>query len=375
VNTENRNKISIPYGMLPSDGRFGAGPSKVRREQIDVLVSLSVTLLGSSHRQEPVKNLMAAIKSGLKTLFALPDGWEVLFGNGGASFFWDAASFGLIRNRSEHLVFGEFSAKFADIVSRTPHLDTPLLLSAPAGDAPLPVAGDVDAYCFTHNETSTGVRGHIGRPDGDTDALVVVDATSAAGCMPWDTGSVDVYYFSPHKGFGADGGTWVALCSPRAVSRIVELGGSGRWCPPSLDLGVALTNSRVNQTYNTQSVTTMILLNEQIRWMLSNGGLGWCTERVGLSSGILYDWADSHDAVKPFVTNRALRSPVVVALNFKDVDAAALSRILRDNGILDVEPYRKIGGNQLRVSVFPSVEPDDVSRLVTCMDYLIGRMG
>lgn len=366
--------IRIPNEILPVDGRFGAGPSKVRKEQIEALYALSVSVLGSSHRQDPVKNLMRSIKTGLHSLFTLPAGWEVIFGNGGASFFWDAASFGLIRDRSEHLVFGEFSSKFAEIVSRAPHLSAPFVVSAAAGDAPSSVAADVDTYCFTHNETSTGVVSSLTRPPGDADALVVVDATSAAGCIPWASSEVDVYYFSPHKGFGSDGGTWVALCSPRALTRIEEIHDSKRWCPPSLDLSVSLANSRENQMYNTQSVSTMILLDEQIKWMLGNGGLQWCVEKVNTSSSMLYSWADKHELASPFVTNRSLRSPVVVTLDFAKVDASALSRILRDNGIVDIEPYRKIGRNQLRVSVFPSVATEDVAKLIASIDYVVGRL-
>lgn len=364
--------IRIPNEILPVDGRFGAGPSKVRKEQIEALTALSVSVLGSSHRQEPVKSLMRSIKTGLHSLFTLPAGWEVIFGNGGASFFWDVASFGLIRDRSEHLVFGEFSSKFADIVSRAPHLSAPLVLSAVAGDTPSPVVADVDTYCFTHNETSTGVSSSLTRPLGGQDALVVVDATSAAGCIPWTCDEVDVYYFSPHKGFGSDGGIWIALCSPKALARIAEIRDSKRWCPPSLDLAISLANSRENQMYNTQSVSTIILLDEQIKWMLGNGGLQWCAEKVNKSSNMLYTWADKHELVSPFVTNRDLRSPVVVTLDFDKVDASALSRILRANGIVDVEPYRKIGRNQLRVSVFPAVDLEDVARLISCIDYVIG---
>ncbi len=371
---DNSIPISIPNEILPLDGRFGAGPSKIRKEQVDTLLALSGSVLGSSHRQEPVKSLMRSIKTGLHSLFTLPTGWEVIFGNGGASFFWDAASFGLIRERSEHLVFGEFSSKFADIVSRTPHLSTPFVVSAAAGDAPSPVEADVDVYCFTHNETSTGVVSSLTRPCSSTDALVVVDATSAAGCILWNPSEVDVYYFSPHKGFGSDGGTWIALCSPRALARIEEIHNSERWCPPSLDLSISLLNSRENQMYNTQSVSTMILLDEQIKWMLRNGGLRWCEKKVNTSSNMLYSWADKHEIASPFVTNRSLRSPVVVTLDFTEVDASALSRILRDNGIVDVEPYRKIGRNQLRVSVFPSVSTEDVAKLIESIDYVIGRL-
>lgn len=369
-----RIPVSIPDEMLPLDGRFGAGPSKIRKEQLDTLVALSGSILGSSHRQEPVKSLMRSIKTGLDSLFALPAGWEVVFGNGGASFFWDAASFGLIRRKSEHLVFGEFSSKFAEIVSRAPHLDAPLVLSTAAGNAPSPVAADVDTYCFTHNETSTGVFSPLVRPAGDPDGLVVVDATSAAGCIPWAAENVDVYYFSPHKGFGSDGGTWIALCSPRALARIEEIRDSKRWCPPSLDLAVSVANSRENQMYNTQSVSTMILMNEQINWMLANGGMQWSSQKVKMSSDMLYAWADGHEIVSPFVTRRDLRSPVVVTLDFDKVDATILSGTLRANGIVDVEPYRKIGRNQLRISVFPSVDIGDVARLITCMDYVMERL-
>jgi phosphoserine aminotransferase len=366
--------ISIPANLLPSDGRFGSGPSKIRSEQMDALVLASRNVLGTSHRQAPVKNILGSVREQLRQLFSLPADWEVVMGNGGASLFWDAATFGLIQNKSEHLVFGEFSSKFADAARNAPHLDQPIVVEATPGDVPTVQIDDVDTYCFTHNETSTGASMQLARPANSEDALVVVDATSAAGGMAWAPNEVDVYYFSPQKGFGSEGGTWIALCSPRAIERIGAIAATKRWCPPSLDLTIALDNSRANQTYNTPSISTFILLNEQLRWMLDSGGLPWCVQRTTQSSQHLYSWATQRTFASPFVANPLHRSPVVGTIDLDGVDATQISNILRENGIVDTESYRKLGRNQMRISMFPSVEPTDVQQLTACIDYVVEQL-
>jgi len=364
----------IPAELLPSDGRFGSGPSKIREAQIDALVAASKHTMGTSHRQAPVKNLLGSVREQLSQLFALPQDWEVVFGNGGASMFWDAATFGLINNRSEHLVFGEFSSKFADAARKAPHLQEPVVVDAPPGTIAEVELADVDTYCFTHNETSTGATMPLVRPTSPQDALVVVDATSAAGGIVWSTKDVDVYYFSPQKGFGSEGGTWIALCSPRALERINSIAATKRWCPTSLDLAVALENSRANQTYNTPSISTFVLLNNQLQWMLENGGLEWCAQRTTRSSQYLYDWATRQSFAAPFVHNPAYRSPVVGTIDLDGVDASAVNSILRENGIVDTDSYRKLGRNQIRVSMFPSVEPADIQQLTKCIDYIVEHL-
>lgn len=367
-------KMLIPAELLPSDGRFGSGPSKIREAQIDALVAASKHTMGTSHRQAPVKNLLGSVREQLSQLFALPQDWEVVFGNGGASIFWDAATFGLINNRSEHLVFGEFSSKFADAARKAPHLQEPVVVDAPPGTIAEVELADVDTYCFTHNETSTGATMPLVRPTSPQDALVVVDATSAAGGIVWSTKEVDVYYFSPQKGFGSEGGTWIALCSPRALERINSIAATKRWCPTSLDLAVALENSRANQTYNTPSISTFVLLNNQLQWMLENGGLEWCVQRTTQSSQYLYDWATRQSFAAPFVHNPAYRSPVVGTIDLDGVDASAVNSILRENGIVDTDSYRKLGRNQIRVSMFPSVEPADIQQLTKCIDYIVEHL-
>jgi phosphoserine aminotransferase len=367
-------KMLIPAELLPSDGRFGSGPSKIREAQIDALVAASKHTMGTSHRQAPVKNLLGSVREQLSQLFALPQDWEVVFGNGGASMFWDAATFGLINNRSEHLVFGEFSSKFADAARKAPHLQEPVVVDAPPGTIAEVELADVDTYCFTHNETSTGATMPLVRPTSPQDALVVVDATSAAGGIVWSTKEVDVYYFSPQKGFGSEGGTWIALCSPRALERINSIAATKRWCPTSLDLAVALENSRANQTYNTPSISTFVLLNNQLQWMLENGGLEWCVQRTTQSSQYLYDWATRQSFAAPFVHNPAYRSPVVGTIDLDGVDASAVNSILRENGIVDTDSYRKLGRNQIRVSMFPSVEPADIQQLTKCIDYIVEHL-
>lgn len=372
--SSNLSDVRIPENLLPSDGRFGAGPSKVRRQQVDKVSQLYQEVLGTSHRQEPVKTLVGSIREGFKDLYALPDSWEVVIGNGGASLFWDAATFGLIRKRSEHLVFGEFSSKFASIVAQCPHLESPLVVQTDPGQVPTCVPANVDAYCFTHNETSTGAIATLERPKTPEDAIVIVDATSAAGSMALPLDAVDVYYFSLQKGFGSDGGTWVALCSERALERLQAIHMEKRWTPASLDLHLALINSRSNQTYNTPSLATLIMLNEQLRWMLANGGLAWCISRVSESSKTLYSWAQSNANTTPYIANPVNRSPVVGTIDLTGVDAVTVSQILRLNGIVDVDSYRKLERNQLRVSMFPSVEPTDVEKLTKCIDYVIGEI-
>ncbi len=335
----------------------------------------SVTLLGTSHRQEPVRHLVGSIRDGLRELFGLPPDWEVILGNGGATVFWDVATFGLIRRRSQHLVFGEFSSKFAAAMKSAPHVLDPQVIESEFGDHPQAVAAtDIDAYCFTHNETSTGVAMKLRRPVGSDDALVVVDATSAAGGLCWEPGEVDVYYFSPQKCFSSEGGLWVAACSPRAVERIEELRRSGRWCPASLDLGIALDSSRTNQTLNTPSLTTLLLMYEQMQWMLANGGLSWCSQRTERSSEILYSWAEARMFTQPFVADPFKRSSVVGTIDLIGVEATSINEILRHNGIIDTESYRKLGRNQLRIAMFPSIEPDDVGQLTRCIDFIVERL-
>ncbi len=366
--------ITIPTDLLPGDGRFCSGPSKVRAAQVDALVAGRETLLGTSHRKPPVKHLVGAVRSKLAELFELPDGWEILLGNGGTTVFWDVATFGLIRDRSQHLVFGEFSSKFAAATASAPHLGEPSIVSTDPGSHPDPVPEDgVDVYALTHNETSTGVAMDLRRPDAD--GLVAVDATSAAGGLLWDPAEIDVYYFAPQKCFGSDGGLWLAACSPAAVERIEQIGASDRWRPASLDLAVALDNSRQNQTYNTPAIATLVMLDEQLDWLLANGGLGWAADRCAQSAGALYGWAEDRDWATPFVTDPAMRSNVVGTIDLADgIDASAVNTALRANGVLDTDAYRKLGRNQLRVGMFPSVEPSDVGALTHCIDHVVGEL-
>ena len=368
-------RIQIPVRLLPADGRFGCGPSKVRPEALAALAAAG-SWLGTSHRQAPVRDVVGAIRDGLRALFDLPDGWEVVLGNGGATVFWDVATFGLIDQRSEHLVFGEFSAKFAEAATLAPHLAEPVVLESEPGTHPSAVAdGSVDVYALTHNETSTGVMMPLVRPAGAAPgALVAVDATSAAGGLPWSASEVDVYYFSPQKCFSSDGGLWLACCSPAAVERIEALAAGGRWVPRSLDLRVALENSRADQTYNTPALATLLLLHEQIRWMLDHGGLAWCVDRCRQSAAALYGWAEQRPWATAFVPDPAARSSVVGTIDLDGVSAGAVSAVLRENGIVDTESYRKLGRNQLRIGMFPSIEPDDVVALTACIDHVVERL-
>ncbi len=364
--------LEIPQDLRPRDGRFGAGPSKVRPEQVAHLLDHATTLMGTSHRQAPVRGVVGRVRTGLRELFALPDGYEVVLGNGGTTAFWDVAAFGLVRERALHLTYGEFSSKFASVTRAAPFLADPVVVSAEPGDAPEPTSDPgCDAVCWAHNETSTGVMVPVRRPG---DGLVLVDATSGAGGLPVSIADADAYYFAPQKSFASDGGLWLALLSPAALERVEEL--SGRWTPEFLSLPTALDNSRKDQTYNTPAVATLLLLADQVEWMLGNGGLDWCVARTTESSSHLYGWAEERPYASAFVADPAKRSLVVGTVDFADdVDAAAVAKTLRANGIVDVEPYRKLGRNQLRVAMFPAVEPDDVRALTACIDFVVERLG
>jgi phosphoserine aminotransferase len=368
--------LTIPDDLKPTDGRFGCGPSKVRPAQVEALAAAGAELLGTSHRQKPVKSLVGRVRSGLRELFDLPAGYEVVLGNGGTTAFWDAAAFGLIRERSLHLAFGEFSNKFAKVTQGAPFLGDPVVVSAEPGDAPVPASADgVDAIAWAHNETSTGVMVPVHRPAGSDGSLVLIDATSGAGGLPVSADEFDVYYFAPQKCFASDGGLWIALMSPAALERVNEIGSSGRWVPEFLSLPVALDNSTKDQTYNTPSVATLFLLAEQVDWLLGNGGLDWSVKRTLDSSSRLYSWAERTAYTTPFVANPEHRSQVVGTVDFtEDIDAAAVAKVLRANGIVDVEPYRKLGRNQLRVGMFPAIEPDDVTALTECVDWVVERL-
>ena len=368
--------ITIPAHLLPVDGRFCCGPSKVRRDQIDAVVAARDTLLGTSHRKPPVKNLVGDVRSKLSELFALPDGWEMVLGNGGSTIFWDVATFGLVRDRSQHLVFGEFSSKFADACAAAPHLGQPSVIKVDPGSHPEPVAEDgIDLYALTHNETSTGVAMQLHRPAGAGDALVAVDATSAAGGLLWDPAQVDCYYFAPQKCFASDGGIWLAACAPAAIERIDEIGSSKRWRPASLDLQIALDNSTKNQTYNTPAVATLVMLDAQLDWMLANGSLAGMAARSAASASILYSWAEARDWATPFVTDPAHRSNVVGTIDIDDsIDANEICAVLRANGILDTDAYRKLGRNQLRVGMFPAIDTADVEALTKSVDHVVEQL-
>ncbi|CAM4398773.1 phosphoserine transaminase [Mycobacterium senriense] len=370
------DQLEIPADIKPRDGRFGCGPSKVRPEQLQALTTTAAPLFGTSHRQAPVKNLVGRLRSGLADLFSLPEGYEVILGNGGATAFWDAAAFGLIDKRSLHLSFGEFSSKFASAVAKNPFVGDPVVIKADAGSAPEPQSDpSVDVIAWAHNETSTGVAVPIARPAESGDALIVIDATSGAGGLPVDIAETDAYYFSPQKNFASDGGLWLAVMSPAALARVESVAASGRWVPDFLSLPIAVENSLKDQTYNTPAVGTLALMAEQVDWILGNGGLDWAVKRTADSSGRLYSWAEERAYTTPFVTDPKLRSQVVGTIDFADeVDAGAVAKILRANGVVDTEPYRKLGRNQLRVGMFPAVDPDDVSALTQCIDWVVERL-
>jgi phosphoserine aminotransferase len=370
-------EIVIPADLLPVDGRFGAGPSKVRPEQIQALVEKSVSVMGTSHRQKPVKNEVAALRTGLAEMFSLPAGYEVVIGNGGTTAFWEIATFGLLRDRAQFLTFGEFGSKFASSAKAAPFLGEQSVIKSEPGDAPeFAAAAGLDAYCSPHNETSTGVAIPPVRPAGaDKDALVLIDATSGAGGLPVDLSQVDVYYFSPQKCFASDGGLFVAIMSPAAIARAEEIKASGRYIPAFLDLMTAIENSRLDQTYNTPAVATILMMNEQIKWFNANGGLDWCVSRTKESSDAIYDWATASTYATPFVADPAKRSQVVATVDFDEsIDAEVVAKVLRANGVVDTEPYRKLGRNQLRISVFPAVEPSDVRQLLKCIDFVIAKL-
>ena len=369
--------ITIPKDILPGDGRFGCGPSKVRPEALAGLASAGAALMGTSHRQPPVKSLVGRVRQGLADLFALPDGYEVVLGNGGTTAFWDAAAFGLVRDRAQHLSFGEFSAKFATVTAGAPFLGEPSVRRTDPGTLPTLLAeAGIDAYCWAHNETSTGVMAPVARPPGaDQDALVLIDATSGAGGLPVDLAETDVYYFAPQKCFAGDGGLWIALMSPRALQRVAEIKGSRRWMPAFLDLSIAVGNSAKDQTYNTPAVATLFLLADQLDWLHGLGGLAGAVGRTRDSSSRLYDWAAASPYASCFVTEPSARSYVVGTIDFDDsVDATALASALRANGIVDTEPYRKLGRNQLRIGMFPAVDPEDVSALTRCIDHVVTEL-
>ncbi|HEX4187326.1 MAG TPA: phosphoserine transaminase [Solirubrobacteraceae bacterium] len=374
-------QLVIPEELRPGDGRFGSGPSKVRPEALARLARDGGEVMGTSHRQKPVKALVGEIRAGLLELLGAPEGYEVALGNGGATAFWDAAAFGLVERRALHLSYGEFSQKFATVTAGAPFLEDPVVVRADPGDAPDPASIEAGAHgtpadvlAWAHNETSTGVMVPVVRPAGADEALVVVDATSGAGGLPVDLTQADAYYLAPQKGFGSDGGLWLAVLSPAAQERIAALNGSGRWIPESLSLQTALENSLKDQTYNTPAVATLFMLVEQIRWMLAEGGLDWCVSRTRASAEHLYSWAQESRHASPFVADPAKRSLVVGTIDFDEpVDAAALAATLRANGMVDVEPYRKLGRNQLRVGMFPAVEPADVQALTASVDWVLER--
>jgi len=369
--------IVIPRDLLPADGRFGSGPSKVRPEQVEYLASLGTTVLGTSHRQAPVRNLVRRVRDGLAAYFSLPEGYEVALGNGGTTAFWDAAAFNLVRDRAQHLAFGEFSSKFAKVTTRAPFLGDPTVVTADAGSLASPTAeAGVDVYAWPHNETSTGVMAPVRRVEGaDDGALVLIDATSGAGGLPVDVSQADAYYFAPQKSFASDGGLWLALLSPAAIERIGQIQATGRWVPEFLDLAVALDNSRKDQTLNTPALATLAMLVSQLDWLNGSGGLGWATSRTADSAGRLYGWAERTSWTTPVVAHPAAPSHVVgTGDRAGEMDAAAVARVLRANGVVDVEPYRKLGRNQLRVAMFPAVDPDDVEALTGCVEFVVTNL-
>jgi phosphoserine aminotransferase len=374
-------QLVIPRHLLPADGRFGSGPSKVRAEAMAVLAARAPTYLGTSHRQTQVRDVVARVRTGLAGLFSLPDGYEVALGNGGTTAFWDAATFCLVETRSQHVSFGEFSARFAECTSAAPFLEQPEVILSEPGTHPEPVAsGSVDSYCLTHNETSTGVQAPVRRPragDGTTaEGLVLVDGTSAAGGLRVDASELDAYYFAPQKCFGSEGGLWLALLSPAAVDRVGRLSAGGRFVPAFLDLGIAIKNSRLQQTHNTPALATLLLLAEQIDWFLANGGLEWAASRSDRSAGIVYGWAESSSYAAPFVADPAARSHVTATIDFDDrVDALEVAAVLRANGVVDTEPYRKLGRNQVRIALFPGIDPGDLEALTGCVDWVVERVG
>jgi len=368
------NDVSIPNDLLPVDGRFGSGPSLVRKSDLDALADLSEAYMGTSHRQSPVKDMVGRLRDGLSELFGLPDDWEIVLGNGGSTLFWDAATFSLISEKSHHLVFGEFSSKFATASKAAPHIGEPVVAEFEPGTGPVIEESGADTYAFTHNETSTGVSMDLQRPANTSadEAIVLVDATSAAGGMVWEPANVDCYYFAPQKCFASDGGLWIAACSPAAVQRINDISSRNRWTPAGLDLKIALENSRKNQTYNTPALATIFLTVRQIEWMNNNGGLSWAANRSKMSSDHIYNWVENHELAEPFVTDSSVRSPVVSTIDLSTrVNADQVIDICKANGILDIGGYRKLGRNQLRIATFPAIELSDIEALTASLDYVL----
>ena len=370
-------EIAIPADLRPRDGRFGCGPSKVRPEAVEELAKAAAEYLGTSHRQPTVRFMVGALRNGIAELLSLPDGYEVLLSNGGTTAFWDTAAFGLVERRSQHLSFGEFSSKFAAISKAAPFLDDPAVIASDPGTHPDAVAdADVDAYCLTHNETSTGVAMTIERPAGaGDDQVVLVDATSAAGGLRVDVGQCDVYYFAPQKCLASDGGLWLAAFSPRAIERLDRIAATDRYIPAFFDLPTVLDNSRKDQTYNTPALATIFLAAQQVDWINGNGGLEWAAMRCDRSAAAIYDWADASSYATPFVADPDDRSHVVATIDLEGVDAPTVSNVLRANGIVDTDSYRKLGRNQLRIALFPAIDPDDINALTTCIDYVVERLG
>jgi phosphoserine aminotransferase len=369
-------EIQLPPELRPTDGRFGSGPSMVRQEAVTALAAAAPTYLGTSHRQPTVKSVVRRLREGLTQLFGLPDGYEVVLGNGGTTAFWDAAAFGLIERRAQHLSFGEFSSKFAAVTAAAPFLEAPQVIESPPGTHPeLEASGDVDAYAFPANETSTGVAMDVRRPTG-AEGLVLVDATSAAAGLPVDPTQFDAYYFAPQKGFASDGGLWIAAMSPAAVERVARIKASGRWTPPFLDLSIAIENSRLDQTYNTPALATLFLTVSQLEWILENGGLAWSTGRCDRSAEVVYGWAEASSYASPFVADKGDRSHVVATIDLDPaLEATTVAKVLRANGIVDTESYRKLGRNQLRIAMFVAIEPDDLATLTHAIDYIADRLG
>ena len=375
--------ISIPAQLRPADGRFGSGPSKVRPEAVEALGARALDYMGTSHRRTGVRTVVGRLRAAMAELFGIGDGWEVVLGNGGSTGFWDAAAFSMIERRAQHLTFGEFSEKFSAVTAAAPHLEDPWVITAPYGSHPVPAPADpaeTDTYALTHNETSTGVAMPLTQPQleaprrGDEQALVIVDATSAAGAMTWDPADVDCYYFAPQKAFAADGGLWLALCSPAAIERIERIDAADRYKPATLDLAIAVRNSRQDQTYNTPALATILLTLDTAEWMLDGGGLGWAASRSAASSGAVYSWAAERDFAAPFVTDPQMRSPVVCTIDFEGVSADDIAAALRANDVVDTEGYRKLGRNQLRIAAFPAIEPADSQALTACIDYIVERL-
>jgi phosphoserine aminotransferase len=369
--------IRIPADLLPGDGRFGAGPSKVRPEQIDALVAAGRNLLGTSHRQAPVKNLVGSVREGLKEFFQAPEGYEVILGVGGSTAFWDVATFGLVERKAQHLSFGEFSSKFAKATNNAPFLAESTIIKSETGTRPEPKAeAGVDVYAWAQNETSTGVAAPVKRVAGaDDGALVLIDATSAAGGLDVDLAESDVYYFAPQKNFASDGGLWLGMFSPAALERAARIAATDRWIPDFLNLQTAVDNSLKNQTYNTPALATLVTLNNQIEWLNANGGLEFAAKRTADSAGRVYGWAEASAVATPYVANPEHRSNVIATIDFDEsVDAAAVAKALRANGVVDVEPYRKLGRNQLRIATFVAIEPEDVSKLLSCIDYVLREL-